>query len=237
MDKIILDGTKRLATGLFALLFFFPVDSHAQSIISWFCKLISKPNCEELLMKQGATRTGEMEFGTRVVIINPSDAMRMDIDCGQCRDPLPLSASEIAVRTPQGLAILSVSDRKIDRSYSLPRIEHLLAVEPGRGNWIVAVGGSNACPELALFDSHLGVLSRDGIPSQAENTCPLPRLGRFKGNKALQLKGGRSQNAIYIRSLDVSAEEPTILIPRASGDFSIWFDPQWFGNEVIYVEK
>ena len=209
--------------------------AQAGGVQEWLCRLVNYQNCEQLT-KLIASRAADGEYATSVVIYDSATGSRKVIACGRCRDPLPIAASQIAVRTESGLAVLPVDDRAVQRTFVLPGVRHLLAVDPATSNWVVALGG-DTCPQLALFDPSTGQVSRAGVPDQEADRCPLPRPGRIMRDEQIFLAGDRKRSVIFARPIDRPAADSRVVVPRAPNDDSVWFDPQWFADEVIYATQ
>ena len=222
---------------LILVLFVGPLDAtptaRADGVQEWLCRLVRYPNCAHV-SKLAYVRTLGSEYATTIVIYDPATNSRKLVACEKCRDPLPISATQIAVRTNSGLAVVEIDNPGESRTYPLPGVRHLLARDPSNSTWVVAVG-DGSCPQLAMFDPRTGQLSRAGVPDHDENSCPLPRPGRIKNDEQIVLSGDHTRSAIYSRSIDRPADDSKLVVPRAPDDSSIWFDPQWFGDKVIYA--
>jgi hypothetical protein len=218
---------------MFLSLLSFSQPAQAESVQEWFCRLVRYPNCGDL-GKLISVRSSAQAFASTIVIYDPVTGSRKYLACGQCRDPLPISSSQVAVRTDTGLAVVNIDSSNELQNFALPGIRHLLAWDPSNSTWVVAVG-DGICPQLALFDPATGQLSRAGVPDYDENKCPLPRPGRIKNDEQLVLSGDEMSGEIFSRSIERPADDSKLVVPRAPDDRSIWFDPQWFGHMVIYA--
>ena len=109
-----------LILGLFIIVFAASRLAQADGVQEWLCRLVNYRNCEQLT-KLIASRAADGEYATSVVIFDPATGSRKIVACGQCRDPLPIAASQIAVRTQSGLAVLSVDDRAVLQPEALAR--------------------------------------------------------------------------------------------------------------------
>ena len=208
---------------MFLSLLPFSQPAQADSVQEWFCRLVRYPNCGDL-GKLISVRSSAQAFASTIVIYDPVTASRKFVACGQCRDPLPISSSQVAVRTNSGLAIVNMDNSDEPQNFPMPGIRHLLAHNPTSSTWVVAIG-DGICPQLALFDASTGQISREGVPDQSENGCPLPRPGRIKRDEQIILSGDESTSAIYSRSIDRPADDSKLVVPRDPDDSSIWFDP------------
>ena len=211
-----------------------PTNAHAWGVLEQFCRWLNQPNCENVLSKQVVTRGSRGEFASNIIIYDRATDDRTRIPCGQCRDPIPISASQFAIRTATGLAIVSLPDGNVVQSFALPNIRLLLAVVSSTNKWVVAIG-DKSCPDLALFDPSTEQLFPGEIADEAEESCPLPRPGRIKDKSQIFLAGDHGSSFIVSSSIKSPTSDRVVVVPRAPGDSSTWFDPQWFNERVIYA--
>jgi hypothetical protein len=169
--------------------------------------------------------------------------------CGSCWSPIPLDSDRIAVVTPKGIEVFTVSTKrsdllvKNDDARGIVALEILQAVTADRLLLAVKRSDDAACPiQLRFGDLKAGTIVNTDAPSEC-----LGLLAGYMKPAWLQdnwIVGNLNQSVSRLVQWPYEPSSPSgrgpgrLLSPKLSADAFSRFDAAWFGSKrVVYVQS
>lgn len=207
--------------------------SHAQGVMEWWCEKLSL-SCKDIFKFMSSRAPGD--FGKVVVVYNPRSHTRIRLPCGRCRAPLALRERAIAVITPDGISVLSIPHGEVLRTHAISGLVDLVAEVGHEARLAVTVEvGKEYCPEPAVYEPSRDHLTRSGLQEPSGLCTSPPAIKRVKDGIELYLRGSTGNEEVFARPLN--ARKAFRIVDRPADDETEWFDPVWFGEEIVYVAK
>ena len=248
--------TRRILASAAILLLFVAVDSTAglaqdkfKAVRVWLANLAKLPFT--VYDNLSRVRSGaDPRAGSRLMLFDlPSQQESLLWACGSCWSPIPLDGDRIAIVTPKGIEVWTVSTKRGDLLIKNDEVRGLVAVEILQALTadrlllgVKKLDDADCAIQLRFGDLKTGAIVNTDAPSEC--------LGILAG----YMKPSWLQDNVIVGNLNQSVSrlvewpyEPSsasgkgagqLLSPKLSSDTFSRFDAVWFGNKrVVYVQS